>query len=311
EYDQQRSPSTFLPDVNGRYTFNDTTVGGVTTFTAFDNFIRNNPAQFNLADGPVKFNFKEKDAAGYFQDDWHIRENLTVNLGVRWEWTQQAFNLLHDLTVAQQTGPNPFWNTSLPLNLTTVSELPQDLNNFAPRVGFAYTPHVFSKLFGENKTVIRGGYGIAYDEAYYNIFLNVATSAPVVNAGQLSLTNGQTVPGLPTSGFAGKDVRAVGLSSIPRGVDPGLRTWTTVAPNFRNPYIQQWTLGIQREISNRIGAEIRYVGNTGVGLYRSINGNPALKPLINAGFASIIPSGLTPCNTAGAPGFAQGYVDCT
>ncbi|PYY22995.1 MAG: hypothetical protein DMG62_10980 [Acidobacteria bacterium] len=311
EYDQQRSPSTFLPDVNGRYTFTDTTVAGATTFTAFDNFIRNAPAAYNFADGPAKFNFKEKDTAGYVQDDWHFRENLTLNLGMRWEWTQQAFNLLHDLTVAQQTGPNPFWNTSLPLSLTTVPKLPQDLNNFAPRVGFAYTPHGFTKLFGEDKTVIRGGYGIAYDEAYYNIFLNVATSAPVVNAGQLSTGAGQVVPGLPSSGFTGKDVRAATLSFIPRGVDPGLRTWTNVAPNFRNPYVQQWTLGMQREVSNNVGFEVRYVGNTGVGLYRSINGNPALKPLINAGFASIIPSGLTPCGTTGAPGFAQGYVDCT
>lgn len=311
EYDQQRSPSTFLPDVNGRYTFTDTTVGGVTTFTAFDNFIRNVPAAYNFADGPTKFNFKEKDAAGYVQDDWRTRENLTLNLGMRWEWTQQAFNLLHDLTVAQQTGPNPFWNTSLPLSLTTVPSLPQVLHNFAPRVGFAYTPQAFTKLFGDNKTVIRGGYGIAYDEAYYNIFLNVATSAPVVNAGQLVAASGQTVPGLPSSGFTGKDVRAATLGFVPRGVDPGLRTWTTVAPNFHNPYVQQWTLGVQRELSNNVGAEIRYVGNTGVGLYRSINGNPALKPLINAGFSSIIPAGLAPCSTAGAPGFAQGYVDCT
>lgn len=301
EFDRQRSPSTFLPDVNGRYTFAD-----------FNSFISNTPSAFNFADGPTKFNFKEKDAAWYVQDDWKFRDNLTVNLGLRWEWTQQAFNLLHDLTVQRQTGPNPFWNTSLPLSLTTVPKLPEDLNNFAPRVGFAYTPHVLSGLFGENKTVIRGGYGIAYDEAYYNIFLNVATSAPVVNAGQLSVANGQVVPGLPTSGdFTGNGVRTATLNFITRGIDPGLRTWTTVAPDFRNPYVQQWTLGLQRELSNNIGAEVRYVGNRGIGLYRSINGNPSLTPLINAGFSNFIPSGLTRCSTPGTPGFSQGYVDCT
>jgi outer membrane receptor protein involved in Fe transport len=297
EFDRQRSPSTFLPDVNGRYTFAD-----------FNSFISNTPSAYNFADGPTKFNFKEKDGAWYVQDDWKVRDNLTLNLGLRWEWTQQAFNLLHDLTVKQQTGPNPFWNTSLPLSLTTVPKLPEDLNNFAPRVGFAYTPHVFSKLFGENKTVIRGGYGIAYDEAYYNIFLNVATSAPVVNAGQV--TTG--VPGLPTSGdFTGNGVRAATSSFITRGIDPGLRTWTTVAPDFRNPYVQQWTLGLQRELSNNVGAEVRYLGNRGIGLYRSINGNPSLTPLINAGFSNFIPAGLTRCATPGTPGFSQGYVDCT
>jgi outer membrane receptor protein involved in Fe transport len=316
EFDRQRSPSTFLPDVNGRYTFSDSTevIGGVSrNFTAFDNLIRNVPSRFNLADGPTKFNFKEKDAAWYVQDDWRILDNLTVNLGVRWEWTQQAFNLLHDLTVKQQTGPNPFWDPNLPLSRTTVPSLPEDLNNFAPKIGFAYTPRG-SRFFGQDKTVIRGGFGISYDEAYYNIFLNTATSAPVVNAGQLTLTTAPKAPGLPSAGnFTGADIRAATLSLIPHGVgqDPGKATWTTVAPNFHNPYVEQWTLGIQRELSNVMAAEIRYVGNHGVGLYRSINGNPALNPFITTGFSNLIPAGLTPCNDKSLPGFAQGYVDCT
>src|SRR5262249_42921587 len=139
EYDQQRSPSTFLPNINGLFTFRDTTVGGV-AFTAFDNLVRNTPSAFNLTDGPSTFNFKEKDAAWYLQDDWRIRENLTLNLGVRWEWSQQPFNLLHDLTVARQQGPAPFWDPNLPVSVTTSPRIPEDLNNFAPKVGFAYTP---------------------------------------------------------------------------------------------------------------------------------------------------------------------------
>ena len=54
----------------------------------------------------------------------------------------------------------------------------QALKNFAPVVGFAWTPHFMSGLLGVDKTVIRGGFRIAYDPAFYNMFLNVATGAP-------------------------------------------------------------------------------------------------------------------------------------
>jgi len=59
--------------------------------------------------------FKENDAAFYFQDDWRIKDNLTLNLGLRWEFYQQAGNILHDESVAQQTGPNHLWIRLFPL----------------------------------------------------------------------------------------------------------------------------------------------------------------------------------------------------
>lgn len=313
EYNRQRSPSVFLPNTNGSFQFL-----GSGTFSAFDNLLRNAPAQFQLTDGPTKFNFKEQDLALYIQTDWRVKDNLTINLGLRWEYFTQPFNLLHDLTVQRQASSSPFWDPSLPADRTTVPTVRSNYRNFGPVVGFAWTPRTLVRLFGSHKTVIRGGFRLAYDSIYYNPFLNTAGSAPVVNAGQLSLAAGDTVPGLPST-FTGNGVRSQYLGLIRAGVgqDPGSRTQTLVDPNLSQPYAEEWSFGIQREVTSKAALEVRYVGNHGVKLLRSVNGNPALNTYIRNGLASLIPSGLQPCtnstaglNGAAPPGFASGYVDC-
>jgi outer membrane receptor protein involved in Fe transport len=318
EYDRQRSPSTFLPSVNGIFTFAGSgangdcatlVAAGATaasgTACAFSNFIANRPSQMQITDGPFSFNFKEQDLAFYLQDDWKVRDNLTLNLGLRWEWNQQAVNLLHNLTTAQQTGSSPFWDTTLPLDRTTVPAVPEDLNNWGPNVGFAYTPRFWKSLFGEDKTVIRGGFRIAYDPSFYNIFLNMATAAPVVNAGSLvGLGVAPGLPGVPS----GESLRAAGfLGFIPTGADPGTRAQTQVTSNFHNPYSEQWSFGVQREVTRNVAYEISYVGNHTVGNFQSINANPLINTLATD-FPSLLPAGITPCATAGAPGL--GRVDC-
>jgi hypothetical protein len=100
------------------------------------------------------------------------------------------------------------------------------------------------------------------------------------------------------------------LPLLPSGVNPGLRNQVTVAPNFRNPYSEQWQIGFQRQVGAHIVGEVRYVGNHDIGLFQDVNANPALNDLIKNGFGNLIPSGLTPCTTAGAPGTASGYANC-
>jgi carboxypeptidase family protein/TonB-dependent receptor-like protein len=296
EYDKQRSPNVFLPNNNSIYFFG-----------SFNDIVANNPLQTRISIGDPHLPFSEKDVAAYFQDDWRIKDNLTLNLGLRWEWNQQAVNLLHDRTVASQASANPLWDNTFPASQTTVPHVPQDLNNFSPVIGFAWTPQVMKGLFGEGKTVIRGGFRISYDPAFYNIFLNVATSAPSVNA----VT---TVAPLPSSGgFTGAEITPFLQSGgfvDTTGINPGIRNHTTVAPGFHNPYSEQWNFGVQREFTSRVVAELRYVGNHGVGNFQSVNGNPALNTLIGNGFSNLIPSGLTPCADPTQPGFASGYVNC-
>ena len=298
EIDQQRSPNVYLP-------FNN----GVFVFTSYSDMIANNPFETQIALGSPTLPFSEWDLGFYVQDDWRIKSNLTLNLGMRWDWYQQAINLLHDQSVKQQTGSNPLWSTSLPLNQTTVPSVPQALHNFAPVIGFAWTPHVLSGLLGQDKTVIRGGFRIAYDPAFYNMFLNVATAAPKVNFATLGPLVGGPPTGVPSNGLFGTQVIPF-LTPLAAGGDPGVANQVQVPQNFRNPYTEQWNLGIQHSFTPRIVAEVRYVGNHAVGQFQELNGNPALQPLISAGFQNVIPAGLTPCSDPTAPGSSAGYANC-
>jgi outer membrane receptor protein involved in Fe transport len=295
EIDQQRSPNVFLPGNNGIF-----------LFSSFNDMVANNPGGTQIALGSPTLPFSEWDLGLYFQDNWRIKNNLTLNLGMRWDWYQQAINLLHDQSVQQQTGPNPLWSTSLPISQTTVPTVPQALKNFAPVVGFAWTPH----LFGRDNTVIRGGFRIAYDPAFYNMFLNVATAAPKVNFASIGpLFGAGASTGLPTDGLFGTQVIPY-LTPFAAGGDPGFANQTQVPQNFRNPYTEQWNIGIQHSFTPRVVGEVRYVGNHAVGQFQESNGNPALQPLIDAGFSNLIPAGLTPCTTPGAPGSFFGNANC-
>jgi hypothetical protein len=306
EFLKQRSPNTFLPNINGGYNFSLT--GDAAEDFSF--FLSDTPALISLTDGPSKFNFKEWDMAYYFGDDWRIKDNLTLNLGVRWEYSTQAINLLHDLSVATQHGPDPFWDTALPDSITTVPKVSAPLNYFGPNVGFAWKPG----FLGGEKTVIRGGFRITYDPAFYNMFLNVATAAPDVNAGTIvpiDIGDCNGGPCLPSSGFTGADVRALQLPNIPRGVNPGLRSYTQVANNFHEPYTQNWSLGVQRELTNRMVLEVRYVGNHVVGNFQTVNANPSLQNLVSLGFSDFIPAGVTPCTDSSQPGFSGRRALCS
>jgi outer membrane receptor protein involved in Fe transport len=299
EYDKQRSPNVFLPGNNSEYFFG-----------SFSDIAANNPIETAIAVGNANLPFHEKDVAGYFQDDWRIKDNLTLNLGVRWEWNQQAINLLHDRTVAVQTGPNPLWDNTFPASETEVPKVPEHYHNFGPVFGFAWTPGMMKRVFGEKKTVIRGGFRIAYDPAFYNMFLNVATSAPSVNSDAI-------VPGapLPSSGnYEGNQIlpflQSGGFVNT-AGLNPGIKNHTTVAQNFRSPYAEQWNFGVQRSFSNRIVGEVRYVGNHSVAQFQTVNGNPPLNSLVAGGFSNLIPPGLAPCTDPTQPGGnSQGYANC-
>jgi outer membrane receptor protein involved in Fe transport len=307
EYDRQRSPNYGLFETNSTF-----------EFATFDSFIANQSSQTQVAYGQPILRFKENDLGLYFQDDWRVKDNLTFNLGLRWDFYQQASNLLHDESVAQQTGPNPLWSQSLPLSLTTVPKVPNHYHNFGPVIGFAWTPRILPGLFGNDKTVFRGGFRIAYDFAYYNLATNVEGTAPFTNLATIPNAAGTGDAGLPNvSTVDGANIAAALFPLAPKA-NPGLATELQFGSNFRNPYSEQWNFGVQRQIGGKVAVEVRYVGNHDVGNFQEINGNPDLLPLVNAGLGNLIPAGLKPCATPGAAGSTGtdqfgnpvGYANC-
>jgi outer membrane receptor protein involved in Fe transport len=285
----------FLPNLNGAF-----------RFSTAARVVANAPTSVILVGGEPTITYKENDQFYFFQDDFKVRDNLTLNLGVRYEFTGQPINILNKITTARESNPSTaLYNPSIPLAQRTVPFIPADKNNWAPRLGFAYSPRWgkdgFTKmLFGENDaTVIRGGYSIAYDPAFYNILLNVSTSAPVVFNNQINnICTNKPAASCTTADIlafplfrlpanpVGETVRSSLGSFLQKGVfDPRFFTQTKVGSNFHSPYSQQYSLGIQRQFNRNNVAEIRYVGNRGVGLFQSINRNPRIDRLIN-GFTS-------------------------
>jgi hypothetical protein len=292
EWDYQNSPNPFLPDYNGAY-----------SFTSFSNFISGTTNSFTLGNSNgFSTKFTEPDAALYFQDDYKVKPDLTLNLGMRWEFFGQAVNLLHNETVARESNPaTAFWDQSLPLSVRTVAETPDHWKQFQPRLGFAYNPEADKKL------VVRGGFSVNFDPAFYNMFLNSATSAPVVNLGTVSGC-GPSKPCLPATGATGSQVRALGLPYLPTGpgVNPGGRNTTTVAGNFHNPYTLSWELGLSHQIGNHAVAEVTYVGNHQVGDFQSINANPGLA------YLQSVDPGAVPVSLCSDPTqVGYGHPDCT
>jgi outer membrane receptor protein involved in Fe transport len=292
EFEKQNSPNVGLNNYNGTYTFG-----------SFNTFLQGGSAAANdfltLADGSPVLPFSEPDVDGFVQDDWKVRPDLTLNLGLRYEWYSQSVNLLHDMTLSRETNPaTAFWDTTLPLSQRIFHSIPQDYKKIQPRIGFAWNPQ-----FLDQKLVVRGGYAINADPAFYNIFLNAAASAPVVNSGNIGCDNNC----LPSGGIQGSVVRTQYLPSLPRGVDPGLRTQTIVAPNFHNPYAQTFTLGVQYEVARGLVAEVRYLGNHTIGNFQRLNVNPYLGP-VAADFPGY-PGVPSLCTDPNAAGF--GRPDCT
>ena len=285
----------FLPTFNGSFAFSSSA-----------RLANNAPSGFTVTLGNPVFSFKESDQYYFVQDDFKVRPNLTLNLGARYEYTGQPINQIADATIARESNASTaLFNPALPLSLRTFKRINADKNNIAPRLGFAYTPNFFKGIFGENKTVIRGGFSIAYDAAFYNILLNIVGGAPVaasltIPAANLPATGSPApVPFNPTGNVVRDAASASGV--LPRGVlNPIYFAQTTVADDFRAPFSRQYSLGIQRQFGKNQIAEVRYVGTQGRDLFQNINGNFFIGPLVNGftaggvtypGFSNLLPAG--------------------
>ncbi|HXA07125.1 MAG TPA: hypothetical protein VNY30_19895, partial [Bryobacteraceae bacterium] len=198
--------------------------------------------------------------APYVQDTWHLRQNLSVDLGLRYEYQSTLENSLQFPAVDTRLGVGLGGTSNFPGVFTSPQQ--GDKNNFAPRVGFAYTPRFWSRFLGHDKTVIRAGYGIFYDQLFTNILDNTATSSP--NAVQ------DTVNAGAGRGVANASAVLAGFSSSPSPTG----SVSTIASNLRNPLTHQWNLDIQRELPGNFILTAAYVGTRGERLFVNQDFNP-------------------------------------
>jgi outer membrane receptor protein involved in Fe transport len=255
--------------------------------TSFENFVLARPRDIDFALGNPQKDIIQNNFFFFVQDDWRIRPNLTLNLGLRYELTTQPLNPLIDaLNRREADASTALFDPAFPLSSRTLPRLPVDKNNFAPHVGFAWSPNLnfLGKRFTDGRTVIRSGFGIAYDPGFFNIVDNVVTGAPFAGAGRIRQT-----PGAPGSlPFPFQPTTRADLARTPgtAGGDPLLFDQTRVSPNFYNPYTMSFNFGIQQELWRNAVVEARYVGSRIVGQFQAYNGNPQLNFLNALGVAA-------------------------
>ncbi len=261
--------------------------------TAFENLLLARPERINFALGNPRIETKQNDYFFFVQDDWRVRSNLTLNLGVRYEYSSTPFNpIIEEVNAREANAATAIFNTAFPLEFRTAKKLKTDKNNFAPRVGFAYSPDFgfLGDRFTNGKTVIRAGFGIAYDPSFFNIVLNTVTAAPFAAAGSFFAVPGVaptgqtspiTFPFLPntTAQLNTTPGTTTTINGVAQGGDPRLFNQTRVDPNFYNPYTMQYSVGIQQEVFKDSVLEVRFVGSRIIGQYQTINGNPDIRIL--------------------------------
>jgi hypothetical protein len=207
----------------------------------------------------------------YGGDTWRIRENLSLNIGMRWEYIspiteRDGLGLMpRDTSLAALSDPKAVLDFA---GKGTGREfLAKDLNNWAPNFSFAWDP------FKTGKTSIRGGFSIAYA---------IDNNATVLNnssvAGNAGLASAVTVDLTGTVSGGGIVPIATPAFKVPRTIEDNLAisqtpTLFTTEFNLKTPYAEQWNFGIEREIFKDTALSIGYVGNRGVQLTRGLDTN--------------------------------------
>ena len=218
-----------------------------------------------------------KYAGGYFNDQWSVASNFTLNLGVRYEvffpYTETQ-NRMGNF-ILEPGDPNYGHLVFAGLNGQSPSLLTTNYHNVAPRIGFAYTIPQAGNL------VVRGAYGIFYAQDQGTGVTNRLTSnPPFFGYGSISLISDQ----LNTSTAFLLDPnqslpRPTPISPQEFTLNPlatsGLVSWY---PHSTTPYVQEWNLSVQKQFRGNFLAELNYVGNSGVHIWGLSQAN---QPLTN------------------------------
>lgn len=256
----------------GSWTFSgNSTNTTLSTGSAWSDFLVGKASAFAIGNSAGRWGMRQWRPAIFFQDDYKLRSDLTVNLGMRWEYDQPMYEVNN-----RQSNINP-WTGAISFagqNGASRSLVHAFWGGFMPRIGFAYAPERL-----ENRFVMRGGYAItnfmeglgANQRMTQNPFFVYSASQTAV-ATPLAMTNGYP------------PVTAI----TPANIAGNLIGWD---PNIKPALVQQFDLILAYQLNRSMGLQVGYVGQDGHHLANLLGLNQA-----NCSTISLTP-GATPCDS--------------
>ena len=234
--------------------------------------------------------FRSFDFFPYIQDDWKVSAKLTINAGVRWEYTSNPTDTHNQLYYVPDiaNAKAPYWT-----NISHVMANNPAGKNFNPRIGIAYDP------FSDHKTSIRAGFGMFHE------IIGPQNYSPAFWASYpwpLNVGIGAIYPANP-----GGVLNAGQPSAFPG--------WDYFVNN--TPFVMQYNLNVERQISSSTILTVGYIGSHGVHLFTGIEQNPPLvcsaaagpgcaNPTLAAGYAAFTNGGAGGYVGSGQPGAVTG-----
>ena len=287
--------TNYFGAAGGRYDFRfvqtDSNGTSRTDGNSFASFLLGVPNDVLLADTVIPYHYRWESLGAFVQNDWKVRPNLTLNLGLRYslQLPRTETNNLQGVFLPSMAQTIPLPNPitlpgigTLPVTSVTVPPFafsgmggrsahltPVNYMDFEPRFGFAYSPH----WFGWNNFVVRGGYGLSH------VPLTGQNRQPNPNFGGTNLTfnptTGQTDPNFimrlccnppfdpPLTPQEAVNAPSNGLEYLP-GINVG---GFILSPNSSTPYVQNWNISFSRQFRANTVLEVAYVGAKGTHLF--------------------------------------------
>src|SRR5450755_3654181 len=268
---------------------------GRVDFRHLPDFIDGNVRRWRFLYGDPTRNVSQKSFGFFVQDDFRIRPNVTMNLGVRYDVTNPIKDVHNQLANYDPNSPSGIVQVGQGIS----SPYPTNYNNVSPRVGLAWD------VFGTGKTVVRSGFGLIFEQPSIRTFM--------FNGGGLNLNPS----GVPYVDGSGNLIQPKGtITSFLRVSSDGSQiNWSPSGPIFptaagnqcalfdaggndtqcdlfavdrrlKTPYVMNWNLNVQQQLSKSAVLQVAYVANHGVKLYsvtdinqvNYVNDNDPLNP---------------------------------
>ena len=244
----------------GFYSSTTATCNGINYTNGFNQFINGCTPNYQKGYGPFFLENRIREGNFYGEDNWKIRHNLTLNLGLRYEY----------VSAPEEAAGRINYGFSA------------DKDNWEPRIGFAWSPNFetgfMHSLFGSvGDSSFRGGYGIFHGRLFQSIFSQGGATVRF-NPPNAFFYNQS---GVATSAF--NPVNLVdptnGFVFVP-GPQTARHTITLIDPGLEMPYTQQWNVSFERQMPFSSALRVSYTGNRGIGLLKySLNNLPVHDPV--------------------------------